>query len=88
MDLAVAWYQEEQEGEAKRIWSNIWETAEVVSGFDSIFIIYLIDCSLACKVLIFCLFKNFFYVNKKFKFKKLLKIIEIVEKMLSISILI
>jgi hypothetical protein len=31
MDLAVAWYQEEQEGEAKRIWSNIWETAEMVS---------------------------------------------------------
>lgn len=30
MDLAVAWYQEEQEGEAKRIWSNIWETAEMV----------------------------------------------------------
>lgn len=31
MDLAVAWYQDEQEGEAKRIWSNIWETAEMVS---------------------------------------------------------
>lgn len=31
MDLAVAWYQEEQEGEAKRIWSNIWETAEMVN---------------------------------------------------------
>lgn len=29
MDLAVAWYQEEQEGEAKRIWSNIWETNEM-----------------------------------------------------------
>jgi hypothetical protein len=29
MDLAVAWYQEEQEGEAKRVWSNIWETAEM-----------------------------------------------------------
>lgn len=29
MDLSVAWYQEEQEGEAKRIWSNIWETAEM-----------------------------------------------------------
>ncbi|KAG5680114.1 hypothetical protein PVAND_009640 [Polypedilum vanderplanki] len=29
MDLAVAWYQEEQEGEAKRIWSNIWETTEM-----------------------------------------------------------
>jgi hypothetical protein len=30
MDLAVAWYQEEQEGEAKRLWSNIWDTAEMV----------------------------------------------------------
>jgi hypothetical protein len=30
MDLAVSWYQEEQEGEAKRVWSNIWETAEMV----------------------------------------------------------
>lgn len=29
MDLAVAWFQEEQEGEAKRIWSNIWETTEM-----------------------------------------------------------
>ena len=29
MDLAVGWYQEEQEGEAKRIWSNIWETNEM-----------------------------------------------------------
>jgi hypothetical protein len=35
MDLSVAWYQEEQEGEAKRIWSNIWETAEMVRSFDS-----------------------------------------------------
>jgi hypothetical protein len=32
MDLSVAWYQEEQEGEAKRIWSNIWETTEMVSS--------------------------------------------------------
>jgi hypothetical protein len=29
MDLSVAWYQEEQEGEAKRIWSQIWETNEM-----------------------------------------------------------
>ncbi|CRK92967.1 CLUMA_CG006593, isoform A [Clunio marinus] len=29
MDLSVAWYQEEQEGEAKRIWSNIWDTNEM-----------------------------------------------------------
>lgn len=29
MDSSVAWYQEEQEGEAKRIWSNIWETNEM-----------------------------------------------------------
>lgn len=34
MDLAVAWYQEEQEGEAKRIWSNIWETAEMVNNLE------------------------------------------------------
>lgn len=36
MDLSVAWYQEEQEGEAKRIWSNIWETAEMVSKLSGI----------------------------------------------------
>jgi non-canonical poly(A) RNA polymerase PAPD5/7 len=29
MDLSVSWYQEEQLGEAKRIWSNIWDTAEM-----------------------------------------------------------
>lgn len=33
MDLSVSWYQEEQLGEAKRIWSNIWETAEMVRIF-------------------------------------------------------
>lgn len=27
MDVNVAWYQEEQDGEAKRIWCNIWDTA-------------------------------------------------------------
>lgn len=26
MDPAVAWFQEEQDGPAKRIWLNIWET--------------------------------------------------------------
>lgn len=33
MDLSVSWYQEEQLGESKRIWSNIWETAEMVRNF-------------------------------------------------------
>lgn len=28
MDPAVAWYQEEQNGPAKRIWTNIWETIQ------------------------------------------------------------
>lgn len=26
MDLAVAWYQKEQEGRAQRTWEKIWET--------------------------------------------------------------
>lgn len=25
MDQSIAWYQEEQEGQAKEVWSNIWE---------------------------------------------------------------
>lgn len=28
MDPAIAWFQEEQEGPAKRIWSGIWETLQ------------------------------------------------------------
>lgn len=26
MDQSIGWYQEEQEGQAKQTWSNIWET--------------------------------------------------------------
>ena len=32
MDAAVAWFQEEQDGPAKRLWMGIWET---VSEMDS-----------------------------------------------------
>lgn len=26
MDQSIGWFQEEQEGQAKQVWSNIWET--------------------------------------------------------------
>jgi hypothetical protein len=26
MDQSIAWYQEEQQGQAKEVWSNIWDT--------------------------------------------------------------
>lgn len=32
MDPAVAWFQEEQEGPAKRIWLGIWETASEIEA--------------------------------------------------------
>lgn len=35
MDVNVAWYQEEQDGEAKRIWCNIWDTARESELSDS-----------------------------------------------------
>lgn len=28
MDPAVAWFQEEQEGPAKRLWLSIWDTIQ------------------------------------------------------------